>query len=245
MVEPIQQKIRAEQNKTVELLEKVIHKLRNPLTSIISYSEMLLEDYNIQIEQTEILQKITTIGRTTIEDMSDIRDLSKLELGTLQLYPDAGKYKIVYLVNNVIAILEEKQELNLKVLDNLKKLGEMDADVIRVRQCLTNLLNNALQLAQQKQITLKVDRHTYNGEEWINFKVNIPGLVMASVEIQQLFQATTHDISISDTYISPQARMARKLTITKKICELMGGSFKLESQPDIGSTFTMELPANS
>ena len=133
----------------------------------------------------------------------------------------------------------------MKVLDNLEQLGEMDADVIRVRQCLTNLISNALQLAQQEQITLKVDRNPYNGKEWISFKVYIPSRVMNTVEIQQLFQATTYDISIADTSILPQVRMARKLTITKKICELMGGSFKLESQPNIGSTFTMELPASS
>ncbi len=247
LVEPIQQKIRAEQDRTAEitLLEKVIHNLRTPLTAIIEYSEMLSEDENLQVEPTKVLQKITTIGRTTIEELSDIRNLSKLELGTLQLYRDPEKPKIFHLVNNVIATLEEKQKLNLKVLDGLKNSGKMDADVIWVRQCLTNLLNNALQLAQQKQIILKVDRYTYNGKEWINFKVNIPELVMTSVEIQQLFQATTHDISVSDTSIPPQAIMARKLTITKKICELMGGSFKLESQPDIGSTFTMELPAYS
>jgi signal transduction histidine kinase len=179
-----------------------------------------------------------------LEELSDIRDLSKLELGTLQLYPE--EFKICLMVENVINILKEDgEQLPLIVLNNLENIGTMYADLTRIRQCLTNLFTNAIRLARQRTITLEVYRHIYNGKEWITFQVNLPEINLTNTQMQQLLQATTHDTTYDMSATPEIIKMSRQLTITKKLCELMGGSFKIENQSEIGATFTMELPAKA
>lgn len=246
LVEPIQQKIKAEQGIAAEitLLEKVIYNFRTPLTAIVGYSEMLSEsdsDDRPEIQDIDVLKKITRIGRMMLQDMSDIRDLFKLESGTIDLFIE--ELSIHLIVENVIDILKEyDQKLPLKILTDLEIAGTIHADVTRLRQCLTNVFSNAIYLARPRPVTLAVDRHFYNGCEWITFQINLPALNLTHLQIQQLFQATTYDTSLEES-ISPENKMSQQLTIAQKLCHRMGGGLKLEDRFEEGATFVMELPA--
>jgi|GEM_PF-3759567 len=252
LVEPIQQKIKAEQGIAAEitLLEKVIYHFRTPLTAIVGYSEMLSEsnsdDYwpetnEIETQDIDVLQKITQIGRTMLQDMSDIRDLFKLESGTIDLFIE--EFSIQLIVTDLIETLKEYcQHFPLEILGDLSTAGTMQGDVTRIRQGLTNLFSNAIDLAQAQTVTLAVHRQVYHDFEWISFQVNLPTLNLTHLQSQQLFQATTYDTSLEEK-ISPESKMSQQLTIAQKLCHLMGGSLKLEDRFEEGAKFIMELPA--
>ena len=253
LVQPIQKKLTSKQGREAQLtlLEKVIYSLRTPLTEIIGYSEMLSEEEShkneIKIDGLNVPQRMANISRNMLEDMSNIKDLLKLELGTVELRPE--EFRIKLLVNNEIDILKKNQQNSyFQLLDynNLEDVGKMYADLTRVRQCFTNLLHNSLQLAKQQIVILEVDRYEENGKEWVDFQFILPKFDLAKLPMQDLFQGNTYKIlsSLEET-ISQDKKIVQKLTITKKLCKLMGGSLNLEVNTNKGSIFTMKLPIHN
>ncbi len=240
LVYPIQQKINAEKDRTTEitLLQQLLYQLRTPVASMVGLSEMLSDDeVNLNsLKINEALRKISSTGKQTIEQLSDILDLYKLESGTLKLYPES--FNIDPIVKEVIdTIKATKPQLPLNY--NPKSLGRMKADLTRVRQCFRNILINAVNLSQSTPIILDIQRQAHGDKQWIIFCVKSGGINLSQARIEQLLQTTTQNKSNQ-----PQAsRIAQQLTITKKLCQLMGGRFQITNPPGKSISFIMEIPS--
>lgn len=239
LVYPIQQKISAEKDRANEitLLQKLLYQLRTPVASMVGLSDMLSDDgVNLDSpESNEALRKISSTGKETIEQLSDILDLYKLESGTLKLYPE--RFKIDPLIKEVIDIIKATKPL-FPLNYNPKSLGTIEADFTRVRQCFSNILINAVNLAQNRPIILNIQRQTHDNKQEIVFRVESGGIKLSQRRIEELLQTSTQNKSDR-----PQAsRIAQQLTITKKLCQLMGGSFQINNFPGKPISFTMEIP---
>jgi CheY-like chemotaxis protein len=118
----------------------------------------------------------------------------------------------------------------------------MQADRIKVRQCLLNLLSNASKFTEKGVITLAVNREAKNGSDWLVFRVSDTGIGMTPEQMAKLFRAFTQaDDSTSRRY----GGTGLGLALTKKFCQMMGGDVYVASEPGKGSTFTIELPSVS
>src|SRR5689334_7871399 len=118
----------------------------------------------------------------------------------------------------------------------------MQADRIKVRQCLLNLLSNASKFTEKGVITLAVNREVKNGSDWLVFRVSDTGIGMTPEQMAKLFRAFTQaDDSTSRRYGGTGLGLAP----TKKFCQMMGGDVYANSEPGKGSTFTIELPVVS
>ncbi|MBL6763855.1 MAG: response regulator, partial [Verrucomicrobiae bacterium] len=223
-------------------LASMSHELRTPLTAIIGFSEYLLEEAQDEGRDDEAgdLQRIMDSARHLLGLINEILDLSKIEAKKMELHLERfAVANIIRDASNTLAPLVAKNG-NQLMIEAPEQLGSMNADIVKIRQSLFNLLGNANKFTEKGQVTLKAERLTVNGRDHLRFAVSDTGIGMSSDQIGRLFQAFHQaDSSTSRKY----GGTGLGLVITKKFCELMGGTIKVDSEPGKGSTFTMEIPA--
>jgi CheY-like chemotaxis protein len=219
------------------------HELRTPLNAIIGYSEMLQEDAADagQEEFVPDLQKIQVAGRHLLALINDILDLSKIEAGKTELYLETFDLSaLVSELESTIKPLAAKNE-NRLVVHADPELGTMHADLTKVRQSLLNMLSNACKFTKAGDVTLEVVRSEEGGREWINFSVKDSGIGITKEQMNKLFQPFSQaDASTTREF----GGTGLGLVITKKFCEMMGGTMGVSSVRGEGSTFAIKLPAD-
>ncbi|MEG4027659.1 MULTISPECIES: ATP-binding protein [unclassified Microcoleus] len=221
-------------------LANMSHELRTPLNAIIGYSEMLQEEAR-ESGLEEIIpdtQKIYNAGKHLLTLINDILDLSKIEAGRMELYLE--KFDLSNLIEEVVATLHplvEKNHNQLQVSCS-ENLGVMYADLTKVRQILFNLLSNALKFTEGGTVLLSATREPAGDSDWVYLQVSDTGIGMSAEQQQNLFQP----------FIQGDASTTRKyggtglgLAISRLFCQMMGGDITVESELEVGSTFTVHL----
>jgi PAS domain S-box-containing protein len=225
-----------------QFLASMSHELRTPLNAIIGYSEMLEEEAADAGQEAFVpdLQKIRSAGRHLLSLINDILDLSKIEAGKLELYLEGFDVRATLEeVATTVAPLMEKNANHL-VVRCADGLGAMHADLTRIRQVLLNLLSNASKFTKQGTITLAAERQTSGAEDWLVFRVADSGIGMTPEQLGRLFEAFAQaDASTTRNY----GGTGLGLAISRRFCRMMGGDVTVESEPGLGSTFTVRLPA--
>jgi adenylate cyclase len=224
-------------------LANMSHELRTPLNAIIGITEMLVEDAQDQDDRTvtEPLERIGRAGRHLLQLINEILDLSKIEAGKLEL--NYEQVKLASLVGDVIgeAELLARKNNNKLVVECPTDIGVIRSDPTRLRQIVLNLLSNACKFTQSGAVTLAVSRSGKGNDEWISIRVTDTGIGMTAEQMGKLFQEFSQaDSSTTRKY----GGTGLGLAISDRLCRMMGGSIKVESQPNVGTTFTVTLPAD-
>ncbi len=223
-------------------LANMSHELRTPLNAIIGYSEILQEECveEQRVEAAEDLRKIHAAGSHLLALINDILDFSKIEAGKLELqFEDIDVGEMLRQAVHIISptMQKNKNHFTLQVPDDL---GTMHTDVIRLRQCLINLLSNASKFAQGNNVTLRVSRELHQGDNWLKFAVQDQGIGISEDKVAHLFKAFCQaDATTTRRY----GGTGLGLTISRKLVRMMGGDIEVQSQPGQGSTFTICVPA--
>jgi signal transduction histidine kinase len=222
-----------------QFLANMSHELRTPLNAVIGYSEMLQEEAR-EVGQEGLvpdLVKIHGSARHLLALINDILDLSKVEAGKMELFPET--FPVQGLVQDVATTLQPLVEKNANrlLVRASGDLGSMHNDATRTRQILFNLLSNACKFTQSGTVTLDVQR---TGDAVI-FAVSDTGIGMTPDQLARLFQA----------FSQAEASTARRfggtglgLVISRRFAQLMGGDITVTSTPGQGTTFTAHLPAS-
>jgi PAS domain S-box-containing protein len=227
-------------------LANMSHEFRTPLNAIIGYSEILREDA-LDLGQTanvNDLERINGAGRHLLALVNEILDLSKIEAGKTELHIES--LDVQELVEEAVATVRSLVEANHNTLtlDCGTRLGRMDADALRVRQMLYNLLSNAGKFTEYGEVRVTVRRISKSKQTvrdgWILIEVSDTGIGMRPDQIRTAFEAFGQ-LDASTT--RKQGGTGLGLAITKHYCEMMGGAVSVQSEPDKGSTFTLRLPA--
>jgi signal transduction histidine kinase/CheY-like chemotaxis protein len=231
-------------NRTKSLfLANMSHELRTPLNAILGYSEMLQEEAEERGLDafTVDLQRIHTAGQHLLALINDILDLSKIEAGKMDLFLE--RFDVAELVGDVASTI---RPLVVKSANTLRVelspgLGEMRADLGKVRQSLLNLLSNAVKFTHGGTVTLNAGREAMDGGEWIVFRVSDTGIGLSAEQIVKLFQDFTQaDPSTTRRF----GGTGLGLALTRRFCQMMGGDVTLNSAAGEGSVFTIKLPAS-
>jgi signal transduction histidine kinase len=126
-------------------------------------------------------------------------------------------------------------------LDIDPALGRMQADPTKMRQVLFNLLGNACKFTRNGHIELQATLESLSSGTWVIFRVRDSGIGMTPEQAHIVFEPFTQaDASTSRKY----GGTGLGLTISRRFCELMGGSIHVESEMGKGTTFTIRLPLN-
>jgi signal transduction histidine kinase/CheY-like chemotaxis protein len=225
-----------------EFLAKMSHELRTPLNAVIGYSEILLEDAEIEGrgEQISDLQKISAAGKHLLSMVNDILDISKIEAGKMELYLermalDRFVDEIEFTCRPMVA-----KNTNAFIIERGKGLGTIDADATKLRQAVINLLSNSAKFTQNGKVTLAVTRENVGKSDWIRISVTDTGVGMTADQQKSLFSNFQQaNASIAAKY----GGTGLGLSLSQNLCNLMGGKISVESSPSEGSCFTIMLPA--
>jgi signal transduction histidine kinase len=215
------------------------HELRTPLNAIIGVSEMLREDAEALNQDLEPLDRVLGAGRHLLALINDILDLSKIEAGRMELA--LSSFALSPLVADVVKTIEPLAAKNAnKVAAHCDAgIGTMQADQMRLRQALLNLMSNANKFTEAGTITINARDKKENGRDWITIAVADTGIGMTPEQMGRLFQEFSQ---ASSSTASKYGGTGLGLVISKRFCQMMGGDIAVESEPGRGSTFTIRLP---
>lgn len=219
-----------------EFLTAVSHELRNPLNSILGFTDVLLQELDgpLNDEQREDLGIIRSAGIHLRELFSDVLDLSAAVSDRLELHrepTDIGK-----LLEEVAAELsgqlrERPLELRVAIDDSLPSIH---VDPRRMRQIVTNLASNAMKFSSEGEIVLGAARQG----ELARITVSDPGVGISPDDIEQIFV----EFGQTDDERKRRRGAGLGLAITKRLTELHGGRIAVQSEVGRGSTFSVNVP---
>jgi PAS domain S-box-containing protein len=219
------------------------HELRTPLNAIIGYSEMLQEDAALLglDDFEDDLQKIHRSGKHLLDLINDILDMTKIEAGKLEIYyDDFDVPMLVFDTSRTIQPLLLKNNNRLEIECDLQ-LGEIRADMTRLRQVLLNILSNACKFTKSGEIKIQVNRQNYIQGEFFCFTISDTGIGISPENLQKLFQPFNQaDSSTTRQY----GGTGLGLAISHRLCQMMSGDITVTSQLGRGSTFTICLPVD-
>ena len=222
-------------------LANMSHELRTPLNIVIGYSELLLEesfpsDFDFL---TQDLERINHAGSYLLSLVNNILDLSKIETGKVEVLPDT--FEVEEFLESLRWLSEPlvQQQRNQLRLEVDEGLGSVHTDQLKLKQVLFNLLSNASKFTKDGTISLHVRRFTKSNEPWVRFAVKDNGIGIAADQLKVIFEAYSQiNLAAKDTVGSGLG-----LAICKHFCRLLGGDIWASSEPNKGSCFTVELPA--
>lgn len=223
-----------------EFLANMSHELRTPLNSILGLTESLLEQRRDPLTegQQRSLQIIESSGHHLLELINDVLDLSKIEAGKLDYYPQP--IEVDALCRSSLSFV--RRQAALKSIDLVYEadatISQLHADPRRLKQILANLLTNAVNsTAEGGAVTLRV--HADPEQDLVQFSVIDSNPGMEPEALRKLFQPFS---KVSESLPGEQEGTGLGLAIVQKLTDLHGGSVSVESQPGQGNTFTVCLP---
>ena len=221
-----------------QFLANMSHELRTPLSAVIGYSELLEEELEDAGDSANLedVRKIQSNARHLLSLINDVLDLSKIEADRMTVYPEEfNAHEVLTGVRDTMSGLVE-QKNNRLLLDTPDDLGSMHTDLVKLRQCLFNLIGNAAKFTENGIITLKAER---SGDD-VLFHVIDSGIGMTPEQTSRLFERFQQaDESTTRKF----GGTGLGLAITRAFCRLMGGDITVSSVYGSGSTFTMRIPA--
>jgi GAF domain-containing protein/CheY-like chemotaxis protein len=225
-----------------EFLASMSHELRTPLNAIIGYSEMLEEEAKDLGQEALVpdLEKINAAGKHLLELINAVLDLSKIEAGRMDLFLETFSVpRLVGDIADIVRPLADKNGNRLEVRCD-PAVGDMRADLTKVRQSLFNLLSNACKFTEKGTVSLSVRREVAASGDALVFDVTDTGIGLSEEQLGRLFR------EFSQAEASTTRRFGGTglgLALTRRLCRLMGGDVTVASELGRGSTFTVRLPA--
>ena len=233
-----------ESNKAkTEFLANMSHELRTPLGGILGFSE-LLENTNLEPHQRDYSEIIKKSSHNLLNIIDDVLDLSKIESGKLEI--QYLEFNIIDIIEDVIDLLipaayEKNLELFYYIDKNVPHI--INSDSVRTRQILINLIGNAIKFTEKGSISIHISSlQEDNKSTKLIFSVTDTGIGMAPLQQERLFNAFTQaDKTIERKF----GGTGLGLVISKKLALLLNGDISFESQYNKGSTFTLNISAES
>jgi signal transduction histidine kinase len=223
-----------------EFLASMSHELRTPLNSIIGYAEVLLDglDGDLNDEMQEDVNSIHSSGKLLLNLINDILDLAKIEAGQMELeYEPIDLVAFLEEMVNTSQILVKNKpvEMRLEMDESVEDLVEFQADPIRLRQIVNNLISNAAKFTDQGAVTTRA--RVEDGSVIISVQdtgVGIPEdkLNVVFERFRQADQSSTR--KAGGTGLG--------LAITRQLVNMHGGDIWAESEDGQGTIFSFSLP---
>ena len=233
-IRDISERARLERLKS-EFVATASHELRSPLTSIKGFAELLSRSEALDKRQREFVDVIMLSTNRLVDLVNDLLEVARAEAGKIELRRrpvDLGEHieEIALLMQPRLE--EKRQSMELDVPEGLPRAF---ADPARVRQILTNLVTNAhLYTDEGGRLSIRARE----GEEgWLVLEVTDDGRGMAPEDAEHVFDRFYR---ASDG--GPRQGTGLGLAIVKSLVDLHEGTIDLQSEPGVGSTFTVRLP---
>jgi len=228
-------------------LGTVSHELRTPLASIIAYSELLSEGLTgpLNQEQVQCVQSITEMGRTLLDLITSILDISQLEAGKLRLaFAPVDAAEVVVGAVSSVTPQARRKGLSLDVRFPELRQPRVLADKGRLQQVLVNLLANAVKFTSQGGVRIRLSdvgpQPELEDVQGYRIAVEDTGVGIREDHLDRIFHSF-YQVDSSST--REFGGVGLGLAIVKRFTEGHGGKVLVQSVPGEGSIFTVVLPA--
>ncbi|NBF14287.1 response regulator [Pseudomonas sp. Fl4BN2] len=229
-----------------EFLANMSHEIRTPLNGILGFTH-LLQKSELTPRQYDYLSTIEKSADSLLGIINEILDFSKIEAGKLVL--DSTPFNLRDLLQDTLTILApsaHEKSLELVSLVYRDTPLSLIGDPLRLKQILTNLVNNAIKFTREGTIAVRAmleDEDDNNADGCVQLRISVQdtGIGLTSQDVRALFQA----FSQADNSLSRQpGGTGLGLVISKRLVEQMGGEIGVESTPGEGSVFwiSVKLP---
>lgn len=230
-----------------EFIANISHEIRTPLNSILGFTELLMTKITHNKKYIEYLTSIKNNGKQLLDIINDILNLSSIETGKEKVSKEpASAEKVLKDIEKVFKQKANEKGIELKVTLDKKIPYKLLIDEVRLRQILFNLVGNAIKFTSKGSVELKLkskksEQDTRSKIDYIDliFEVKDTGKGIAPEKIQGIF----------DDFSQEQNDNKRKfggvglgLSVTKRLVNQIGGSIKVESIENSGSTFSVIVP---
>jgi PAS domain S-box-containing protein len=224
-----------------QFLANMSHEIRTPMNAIIGFSNLLAET-ELTEEQKEHLNIVRDSSQSLLRLIDDILDLSKIEARKVDV--EITECSLGQLLNSIELLLRpkaEEEELDFEIIEECRLPTRIYTDMTRVRQCLINLVGNAIKFTGEGHVYLRVSLQEIEGAQFIRFDVEDTGIGIPQDKQEEIF----------NTFVQIDSGTSREfggtglgLAISKRLAKLLGGQLTMTSEVGKGSVFTLTIPAN-
>ena len=230
----------AQSHSKSQFLASVSHELRTPLNSIIGFSEILRDEVkpNLNKIYQDYIDDIYASGRHLLSLINDILDYSKAEAGKLQMdWAETDVTKVIH--NSLRMVMPRAETSQVTLIEDIPSHHlVVVTDPKKLKQVLLNLLSNAVKFTRAGgEVRCKAWIEVTTGNLMIIVKDT--GIGIAPKDISKVMTA----FGQVDSVLSRKFEgTGLGLPLSKKFVEMMGGSFDIESEPNVGTTITLSIP---
>lgn len=222
-----------------EFLAQMSHELRTPINSILGFTEILKKE-PLTDEQQQYIQTIHRSADALLALINDIMDFSKIEAGKLHIEILPCRHAdIVQEVRDLLEHTAREKGLEFRVDCSPDLPESFYTDPMRLRQCLLNLVGNAIKFTEQGHVAVRVHGESRAGQDRIRFDIEDTGIGIDQKKQDRVFES----------FMQAGVSVGRQcggtglgLAITRRLIGLLGGHIELTSRPGSGSTFSLILP---
>ena len=239
----MQQARRANSAKS-EFLANMSHEIRTPINAVLGMNEMIIRE-STSDRITTYARNVESAGKNLLSIINDILDFSKIEAGKMEIAE--SDYKLSSVLNdvtNMIVFKARQKDLRFDVKVDEALPDELYGDEVRVRQVVTNVLNNAVKYTHEGSVALTVSGEKVadeTGRETVNlvFRVSDTGIGIKEEDLPKLFKQFERIDLVQNNTVEGTGL---GLSITRNLLQLMNGRIEVESVYGEGSTFIIYLP---
>lgn len=214
------------------------HEMRTPLNGVMGILD-LMRRTRLTAKQRKYVETAILSGEILQRHIEDVLDITRIEAGALTLNP--SQFELGELLREVGDINRPAATARGNELQIV--MGDAPAQVVQdrhcVRQVLINLVGNAVKFTQNGQVIIKAASVTRAGADWLRLTVSDTGIGMSPQDLGRIFEDF---VMLDSSFNRTAAGSGLGLGICRRVVGLLGGTISVDSEPNVGSRFTVDVP---